>query len=108
MNTVSLGEDLGIEASADLKQRLSAHLEDPTLSLDGSAVKRVHTAAMQVLCAFFLSRGEHGRKTALTACSDPLRDAARLLGLSAQLGLLEGNESSGDGRQLKQPVENAA
>lgn len=107
MNTVSLGEDLGIEASADLKQRLSAHLEDPAVSLDGGAVKRVHTAAMQVLCAFFRSRGEQGRTTALAACSEPLRDAARLLGLSAQLGLAE-NESSGDGQQLKQPVENAA
>ncbi|UNK57370.1 STAS domain-containing protein [Pseudoxanthomonas daejeonensis] len=107
MNTVSLGDDLGIEASADLKQRLSAHLEDPALALDGSAVKRVHTAAMQVLCAFFLSRGEQGRQTELASCSDALRDAARLLGLSTQLGLAT-NESSGDGQQLKQPVENPA
>ncbi|AKC88074.1 STAS domain-containing protein [Pseudoxanthomonas suwonensis] len=102
MSTVSLGEDLGIEASADLKQRLSAHLEDPSVSLDGGAVRRVHTAAMQVLCAFFRSRGEHGLRTELTACSDALRDAARLLGLGAQLGL-PGNE-----QDKNQPVENAA
>jgi anti-anti-sigma regulatory factor len=112
MNAVSLGEDLGIEASADLKQRLSAHLEDPSVSLDGGAVRRVHTAAMQVLCAFFRSRGEHGRSTELAACSEPLRDAARLLGLSAQLGLTLNDPSAtpadGSGRKPKQPVENAA
>lgn len=102
MSTVSLGEDLGIEASADLKQRLSAHLEDPAVSLDGGAVRRVHTAAMQVLCAFFRSRGEHGRSTELAACSDALRDAARLLGLAGQLGL------SGNEQDKNQPVENAA
>ena len=101
MNTVSLGEDLGIEASADLKQRLSAHLEDPAVALDGGAVRRVHTAAMQVLCAFFRSRAEQGHRTELVACSGALRDAARLLGLSAQLGL-DPNEHA-----TKQPVENA-
>lgn len=107
MNTVSLGEDLGIEASADLKQLLSAHLEDPAVALDGGGVRRVHTAAMQVLCAFVRTRAELGRSTELATCSDTLRDAARLLGLSAQLGLAS-TESSGDGQQLKQTVENAA
>ncbi|WP_372013533.1 STAS domain-containing protein [Pseudoxanthomonas sp. 10H] len=102
MNTVSLGEDLGIEASADLKERLAAHLEDPAVALDGGAVRRVHTAAMQVLCAFFRSRAEHGRRTELSACSDALRDAARLLGLSAPLGL------ANDDNATKRTVENAA
>ncbi|UWX03428.1 STAS domain-containing protein [Pseudoxanthomonas sp. NC8] len=102
MSTVSLGEDLGIEASADLKQRLAAHLEDPAVALDGGAVRRVHTAAMQVLCAFFRSRAQLDRRTELVACSDALRDAARLLGLSAPLGLATTEQ------QTKQPVENAA
>lgn len=103
MNTVSLGEDLGIEASAELKERLAAHLDAPAVALDGGAVRRVHTAAMQVLCAFFRSRGEQGRNTELAACSDALRDAARLLGLSAQLGL-----KTTDQQDMKNTVENAA
>ena len=101
MNTVSLGEDLGIEASADLKERLAAHLDEPAVALDGGAVRRVHTAAMQVLCAFYRSRAEHGRSTEL------LRDAARLLGLGGTLGLAS-NEPTVDGRETKNPVEKAA
>jgi len=101
MNTVSLGEDLGIEASAGLKERLSAHLDARELALDGSSVARVHTAALQVLCAFFRSRRELGRSTELSGCSDALRDAARLLGLSAQLGLT-------DQQDLSKKVENPA
>ena len=107
MNTVSLGEDLGIEASADLKARLAAHLDDPAVALDGGAVRRVHTAAMQVLCAFYRSRAEHGRSTELASCSEPLRDAARLLGLGGTLGLAS-NEPTVDGREKKNPVEKAA
>ena len=102
MTTVSLGDDLGIEASAELKQRLAAHLEDPDVALDGSGVRRVHTAALQVLCAFFRSRAELGHRTELAACSDALRDAARLLGLSAPLGLAT------DQHATKQTVETAA
>lgn len=103
MNTVPLGEDLGIEASAGLKERLAAHLDEPALALDGAAVRRVHTAALQVLCAFFRSRGEQGHRTELTGCSDALRDAARLLGLSSQLGLAHNQPDN-----MKQPVENSA
>ena len=102
MNTLSLGEDLGIEASAELKERLAAHLDAPALSLDGGAVRRVHTAAMQLLCAFFRSRGERGLHTELAACSDPLREAARLLGLAGSLGLAT------DAKDLNSNLENAA
>ncbi|WP_374011591.1 lipid asymmetry maintenance protein MlaB [Pseudoxanthomonas koreensis] len=103
MNTVPLGEDLGIEASAGLKDRLAAHLDEPALALDAGAVQRVHTAALQVLCAFFNCRAKQGHRTELADCSDTLRDAARLLGLSGQLGLV-GNQPD----NMKQPVENAA
>ncbi len=103
MNTVPLGEDLGIEASAELKERLAEHLDAPALVLDGGAVRRVHTAALQVLCAFFRSRSEQGHRTELAGCSDTLRDAARLLGLCGQLGLARNHPDN-----MKQPVENAA
>ncbi len=87
MSTVPLGEDLGIETSAELKERLAPFLSQPDVVLDGSTVRRVHTAAMQVLCAFFRSRADAGHQTRLEGCSEALRDAARLLGLSASLGL---------------------
>ena len=102
MSTVSLGEDLSIEASAELKERLAAHLDEPAVELDGTAVRRVHTASLQVLCAFFRSRGQSGRDTGLSGCSEPLRDAARLLGLSAQLGLSPNEQAK------NKSVENAA
>lgn len=88
MSILTLGEDLGIEASAELKQNLSPHLEQATaLSLDGGEVARVHTASMQVLCAFVRSRREAGYATDFSACSDTLRNAARTLGLAQTLGL---------------------
>ena len=100
--TRGVGDDLGIEASADLKQRLAAHLQEPAVALDGGDVRRVHTASLQVLCAFFRSRGELGHHTELAPCSEALRDAARLLGLSAPLGLANEQHAS------KQPVEISA
>lgn len=103
MNAMQLGEDLGIEASADLKQRLADGLEQRgVLRLDGSQVRRVHTAGMQVLCALFRSRRAAGLDTELQGASEALRDAARLLGLSAQLGL-DANQ-----KDTMNPVENAA
>ena len=108
MSAVALGEDLGIETAADLMHTLSPLVAQPEpLVLDAGEVRRVHTAAMQVLCAFFRSRAEHGRSTELASCSEPLRDAARLLGLGGTLGL-GSNEPTVDGREKKNPVEKAA
>lgn len=87
MSTVPLGEDLGIETCAELKERLAPFLSQQDVVLDGGSVQRVHTAALQVLCAFFRTRADAGQHTRLDDCSDALRDAARLLGLSASLGL---------------------
>jgi len=104
MSSVPLGEDLGIEASADLKDRLAACLgQAGVLQLDGSQVRRVHTAGMQVLCALFRSRRASGLCTELHGSSEALRDAARLLGLSAELGLAANEQED----KLNE-VENAA
>ena len=57
MSTVALAQDLGIESTSELKQDLSAHLAQAgELRVDASQVGRVHTAAIQVLCAFVLYR----------------------------------------------------
>ncbi|WP_101924764.1 STAS domain-containing protein [Luteimonas rhizosphaerae] len=88
MNTLDLGEDLGIEASAELHARLAPHLDDAVeIVLDGARVSRLHTAGVQVLCAFFASRRSSGRATSLQGCSDALRNAAALLGVGTSLGL---------------------
>ncbi|KAB7771912.1 STAS domain-containing protein [Xanthomonas maliensis] len=102
MSTVTLGEDLGIEASADLKQKLAAVLnQDADLVLDASAVRRIHTASVQLLCAFVQSRRQAGLQTEFDGCNDTFRDAARLLGVADALGLSASNDN------LKS-VENAA
>ena len=49
MSTVELGGDLGIESTAELKNRLTPLLEQAgELTLDASQVARIHTAAVQV------------------------------------------------------------
>jgi len=88
MHSLSLGNDLGIEHCAVLKQRLGDDLQQPALlMLDGSATTRVHTASLQLLCALFRTREQAGLDTQWVAASPILREAARLLGLSASLGL---------------------
>jgi len=88
MPPLSLGNDLGIETCADLKQRLSGHLQHPEpLQLDGSATDRVHAASLQLLCALFRTRQRAGLETQWVDASAILRESARLLGLSAVLGL---------------------
>ena len=102
MSTMSLGEDLGIETSADLKQQLAAYLaQDGEVLLDAGQVRRIHTASVQLLCAFFDARRQAGRATGFDGCTDTFKDAARLLGVSAALGLPASNDN------LKS-VENAA
>jgi len=66
MSTVQLGEDLGIENSADLKQMLAPLLaSDTELRLDAGQVRRIHTASVQVLCAFVDTRRKDGKRTVL-------------------------------------------
>lgn len=88
MSTVELGEDLGIETSTELKNRLASLVAQVgELTLDASQVGRVHTAAVQVLCAFVQARREAGLDTGFHGCTATFRDAARLLGVTQALGL---------------------
>ncbi|MBD8634358.1 STAS domain-containing protein [Stenotrophomonas sp. 169] len=88
MSTVDLGEDLGIESSTELKNRLAPLLaEAAPVVLDASRVSRIHTAAVQVLCAFVHDRRSAGRPTQFSGCTATFSDAARLLGVSQALGL---------------------
>ena len=74
--------------------------------LDATEVRRVHTAGLQVLCAFFASRVGTGLSTELRGCNEVLLDAARLLGLGPALGLADGSDQSN--ATDASTVENAA
>lgn len=88
MSTVALAHDLGIEAAGALKQHLALHLDQSgPLRVDASQVARVHTAAIQVLCAFVLARRQTGQDTIFDQATQTLRDAARLLGAAQVMGL---------------------
>ncbi len=90
MQRVELGNHLGIETAAELKTLLQAHLDhkDP-VALDASQVQRVHTASIQLLCAFVRDRRKAGKATTIEPCADSLRDAASVLGVSTDLGLAQ-------------------
>lgn len=88
MPTVELSPEMGIEASAELKVALSGHLDAKSeIVLAAPEARRVHTATLQVLTAFFRARTQAGHKTRIEPCADPLRDAAVTLGLADELGL---------------------
>jgi ABC-type transporter Mla MlaB component len=88
MSTVALGGDLGIETSTELKTRLAPLVDQAgELTLDASQVSRIHTAAMQVLCAFVDARRQAGHPTGFDGCTATFRDAARPPALTQALGL---------------------
>lgn len=88
MSTVALAQDLGIETSGDLKQQLAPYLsQGGMLQVDASQIGRVHTASIQVLCAFVEARRQAGHATTFHNSTDIFRDAVRLLGLLQALNL---------------------
>ncbi|WP_269791790.1 STAS domain-containing protein [Stenotrophomonas sp. Iso1] len=102
MSTVALLQDLGIETTSELKQQLALHLgQGGELRVDASEVSRIHTAAMQVLCAFVLARRQAGHATVFDNATATFHDAARLLGVLQTLGL-------GATPDTTKSVENAA
>ena len=88
VRTISLGSDLGIEGVRTLHGELAAHIDDAgPVSLEGSAVERVHAAALQALCLFFRDRRSAGRDTEIQNPSETLRNAAALIGAAPLLNL---------------------
>jgi ABC-type transporter Mla MlaB component len=60
--------------------------EGTAVTLDVSAVERVDTATMQLLCAFVRDRGGRKQNVTWRGESQALQDAVRLLGVGALLG----------------------
>lgn len=84
---VMLNSNCSVKDAAALKVSLCAIAKhSDAVTLDVSAVERVDTATMQLLCAFVRDRS--GRKQSVTwrGESQALQDAVRLLGIGALLG----------------------
>jgi ABC-type transporter Mla MlaB component len=72
---------------AELAERLD---ESGAVQIDGSAVDRIDTAALQLLAVFVRDVRAEAREVEWVGCSAGLRKAANGLGLSMALGLDSG------------------
>lgn len=79
-----------ISDAAQLKSALTPLVgAAAVVRLDVSALQRIDSAALQILCAFLRERRSRKRATEWQGVPAVLRQAASLLGLSAELGLPE-------------------
>lgn len=86
----ALPADCGISQADALRGQLVTLSEQPeALHLDGSAVSRVSTAAVQLLLALTRTRAAAGRLTALHAPSEALAEAIGWLGLAEALPITD-------------------
>ena len=87
---VVLAANCSVKDAAALKTSLCAvSNESAAVALDASAVERVDTATMQLLCAFVRDRSSRKQSVVWRGQSRALHDAVRLLGLGSLLGLDE-------------------
>lgn len=85
---VVLAANCSVKDAAALKTSLCAFANESTdVTLDVSAVERVDTATMQLLCAFVRDRSGRQQNVAWRGESQALQDAVRLLGVGELLGL---------------------
>lgn len=87
---IVLAANCSVKDAAALKVSLSALVQQSTaVTLDTSAVERIDTATMQLLCAFVRDRSDRNQRVTWLGESQVLQDAARLLGVRAMLGFDE-------------------
>ncbi|GAB2563670.1 STAS domain-containing protein [Dyella jejuensis] len=84
---VGMPADCRIADVSDLHRQLREALDASRIVLDGSAVERVDTAALQLLVAFQRDAGTRGCPVSWAGASAPLRDAAVQLGVAQALAL---------------------
>jgi phospholipid transport system transporter-binding protein len=87
--TITLAAEEDISVAAALKERLvEAHETGASaVTIDGSAVGRIDTAALQLLVAFARDRRAAGGSVAWIRPSETLVRAATTAGLTSALGL---------------------
>lgn len=84
---IVLAANCSVKDAAALKTSLcAAALDSAAVTLDASAVERVDTATIQLLCAFVRDRSSRNQGVTWRGESQALQDAARLLGVRALLG----------------------
>jgi len=84
---VALPADCRIADLATLKAALEAALSAPAAALDGGAVERIDTAALQLLTVFRREAAARGVAVEWLGASEVLRDGAARLGLARTLEL---------------------
>ena len=85
---VVLNSNCSVKDAAALKTHLLSFAKhSDAVTVDVSAVERVDTATMQVLCTFVRDRSGRNQSVTWRGQSQALNDAVRLLGVSALLGL---------------------
>jgi ABC-type transporter Mla MlaB component len=83
---VVLAANCSVKDAAALKTSLCAIAKITDVTLDVSAVERVDTATMQLLCAFVRDRSGRQQNVNWRGESQALQDAVRLLGVGELLG----------------------
>jgi len=85
---ISLDENLDVSNISEFRSTMKkAVLRKAPYTLDGSAVTRVHTAALQVLLALITAIKSKDKSFRWESASEPLVSAATALGLEKELGL---------------------
>ncbi len=89
-NHLVLKAECTLADAGELKSALCALLpQDGTVTLDGTAVERIDTAALQLLAAFVRDRRLAGAALQWQSASPAVHSAARLLGMETMLALNE-------------------
>lgn len=89
---IVLAANCSVKDAATLKTSLCAVAEEITaVTLDASAVERVDTATMQLLCAFVRDRSARNQSIVWRGKSQAMNDAVRLLGVHELLGFAQAN-----------------
>ena len=85
---VTLDESLDVSDIGEFRNTMKkVVLRKAPIILDGSAVTRIHTAALQVLLALVKAIKSKDKSFRWESVSEPLLSAATTLGLEKELGL---------------------
>lgn len=88
-SSFSIGKNVEISTVASLHERmLKAIDKSNSIDLKAEAVERIDSAGLQLILSFRRELQQSGGDLTWKHPSDKLRDAANLLGMSEELGLL--------------------
>ena len=95
MATINCSPDLDIATAGALHRQLLAGLKNrESVDIDGRAVRKVHTAALQLFLSLVVEAHLHKITVRWRDPSPALLEAAQLLGLTDSLGLAAGHDAA--------------